>query len=432
MVQLRRCLQGALTGSERFSALSSGSWLGHDDRMQKTLAIVVGGGLCLATVFFLGQKWGYHRGTQEMADVAETQSTKSKNHSRPLGSSAGTTPREEYSPGKQLVRAFFAKNSSEDPQAFMDIAMRALEVNNTMERKAALRELMVFVKNTEQVLAIQKAFEEVTRTTGRDHFDIWKEFLHRSGEKLGVKAMAAFTEKEGLNSGLVWVGFRGWASREPEQALQWLDEKSELGGEQWRRGFLGMAMESAVLDDGPVGEMLMNSLSQEDQLHCMKQFCTGLIQSQGLDGALVYYRSIEGASDEVESPVAARARYLIHDRIKKASADKKGVSYFVDQVAQLHAVRPFELENFGAMARNWNGGVALSNRLDFLESVETQFEVTGDDLARVIAMSGVIDLGQKQSEGFQQWVQEHPNSGLLDDLQAAREAHVDFSPSEER
>ena len=407
------------------SLLSLGSGLGHGSDMGKKIAIVIGAGLSLVLAFFFGQKRGYHQSLQERSEEAAIQATKSNNSSSRFRSALADSPREDYSPGKELVRSFFAKNTANDPKTFQDLATRALEINNTTERKAAIRELMNHVDNADQILAIQRAFAGITWTTGRDHGDIWKEFLNRSGEKLGVETLDAFATMEGLTSDLVWNSFRGFASRDPEGALQWLEENSERGGERWREGVLGMAMESAVLYDPPLGEMLMNSLSEQEQLRCLKQFCTGLIQAEGIDGGIAYYRNLESGSDGAETPVQASARYLIHDRIKRASAGKEGVSYFVDQVAQLHEVLPFKAENFGTMSRTWSGKVGLTNRLDFLESVETQFGVTGEELAEVIAMSGVLDLGQEQSDRFEQWIQEHPDSALLDDLQAAQKGQVD-------
>ena len=305
--------------------------------------------------------------------------------------------------------------------------MRALQVNNTTERRAAFRELMNYVDNADQVLAMQKAFLEVTRTTGRDHYAIWREFLSRSGDKLGAEVLDAFAGAEGLRSDLVWNSFGGFASREPEAALQWLEENRESGGERWRNGLLGAVMSSAVLNDAPMGEMLMNSLSEEEQLNCMKSFCVGLIQAEGIDGAINYYGSLESGAEGAETPLQAKAKYHIHERMKQASKGQEGVTYFVDQVAQLHAIRPFKTANFGHMSRTWGGGGGLSNTLDFLESVENQFGVTGEDLAEVIRMSRVLDLKGEQKEHFEMWIQEHPDSALVDDLQAAKEAQVDSS-----
>ena len=169
------------------------------------------------------------------------------------------------------------------------------------------------------------------------------------------------------------------------------------------------------MDDVWSGEELMNQLSEREQLSCMDRFCSGLIQADGLDRAIGYYQRLEVEGGETESKVAAAARYRIHNRIKQASQNHEGVSVFVDQVAELHRIRPFEVGNFANMSQLWRGDAGLGNRLEFLESVGSQFGFRGEELQKMIVASGVTEF-----EGFEQWMQEHPNSTILEDLKFAQ------------
>ena len=121
--------------------------------------------------------------------------------------------------------------------------------------------------------------------------------------------------------------------------------------------------------------------------------------------------------------MAAAARFRIHSRIKQASHGKEGVSVFVEQLDELHAIRPFTVANFGAMSQQWKGESGLSNRLDFLEQVESRFGFQGEELHQVIAKSRVLEMEQVEFERFEQWVQENPSSVILDDLEIVREVY---------
>ena len=378
----------------------------------------------LAFVFSLGQKVGFNRGQQaSISRAAGTQPTKSRNALRSLGSLVGGASRDSHYSGKRLVRNFFEGRSDVDREALTDIATQALKIRNAMDRKAAIRELMGYVSDVEQVLALQEVFSEVTRTTGRDHHGVWQEFLFLSGEKFGVELVDSFAQVEEPFAGLMWNSFRGWSSREPENALQWINDNREVGGSRWQKDYLGMVMGSAVLSDPWNGEALMKELSEQEQVSCMEKFCSGLIQAEGVEGALGYYQRLEQESGETESKVAAAARFRIHSRIKQASHGKEGVSVFVEQLDELHAIRPFTVANFGAMSQQWKGESGLSNRLDFLEQVESRFGFQGEELHQVIAKSRVLEMEQVEFERFEQWVQENPSSVILDDLEIVREVY---------
>ena len=162
-----------------------------------------------AVAFFVGQKLGFSQGKQVSFREAGLQATKSRTSINLSQSLGGVSSREDHYLGKRLVRGFFRDKESLEPEDFFEGAMRALEVENTMDRRAAVRELMSYVTNAEQVLAIQDSFAEITRTTGRDHHAIWQEFLRLSGEKLGGEVLDVFAEREKRFAGLMWNSFGG-------------------------------------------------------------------------------------------------------------------------------------------------------------------------------------------------------------------------------
>ena len=102
----------------------------------------------------------------------------------------------------QIVKEALASGKL-DPEELITLTTQILEISDPIERREGVYEITRSLSSGDQVLAVAKAFTELTRTTGRVHNREWSDFLFSSGRLLGADAinkLTAFENRPGFRT----------------------------------------------------------------------------------------------------------------------------------------------------------------------------------------------------------------------------------------
>ena len=365
----------------------------------------------LGVGFFLGRSSSGGKSGQAKDGQALTQSTKSNSAIR-AGKEKQASDAGLSWPAIAVRRMLEGKE--DDPDAILEAASRAFEFKDPVEKEMALVEVLSFVSSVEGMLAVQEAFTKEKREKGKDHGGLFNLFLYRSGQNLGLSAVEEFGGNDEFHKEK--NSLKGWASNEPGKALDYYYKRRDQVGDYWEVGMLRGIVSASVLSEPYNAETLMFSLSEEDQLMCLDNFCAALSDAEGVDGMMSYYQSLTSRSDELDSQLVHRSRWKVLDRLNFAThgGGSEGIAIYLQRVQEMNQMAPFSAEEFGRMGRSFTRTDGLTNRLQFLEGINKDLAIGGDELQKAVQLSFSNGVGQEDLEQLHQWVNENPGSPIAE------------------
>ena len=75
---------------------------------------------------------------------------------------------------------------------------------------------------------------------------------------------------------------------------------------------------------------------------------------------------------------------------------------------------PFSAEEFGRMGRSFTRADGLTNRLQFLEGINRDLAIGGEELQKAVQLSFSNGVGGKDIEQLHQWANENPESPIAE------------------
>ena len=316
----------------------------------------------------------------------------------------------------QIVKEALASGKL-DPEELITLTTQILEISDPIERREGVYEITRSLSSGDQVVAVAKAFTELTRTTGRVHNREWSDFLFSSGRLLGADAINKLTAFENRPGFRTKVAFGGWASSDPAAALQWVeDNKDSLQGDRYE-SYQSLVVSNAATAGIAKAEQMLRSMPPEVQVSATRGFVSGLIQAQGINGSLNYYETFP-AEEQGNTALSTATRDAILYRIERAALYRNGVEDYATQAARLHQVQPFEVSELSDMTRGLRGaaGESLTNRLDFIEAASQFASLSQDEVSELITNGGISEAISSEAENFSKWIDQHQDSGIYDSL----------------
>ena len=365
----------------------------------------------LGVGFFLGRSSSGGKSGQAKDGQALTQSTKSNSAIR-AGKEKQASDAGLSWPAIAVRRMLEGKE--DDPDAILEAASRAFEFKDPVEKEMALVEVLSFVSSVEGMLAVQEAFTKEKREKGKDHGGLFNLFLYRSGQNLGPTAVEEFGGKGEFNKEK--SALKGWASNEPGKALDYYYRCRDQVSDFWEANMLKGIVNASVLSEPYNAETLLFSLSEEDQLSCLDNFCAALSEAEGVEGMMSYYQTLTSRSDDLESPLVHRSRWKVLERLNFAThgGGSEGMATYLQGVQEMNQMAPFSVEEFGRMGRSFTRADGLTNRLQFLEGINRDLAIGGEELQKAVQLSFSNGVGEEDIEQLHQWANENPESPIAE------------------
>ena len=299
--------------------------------------------------------------------------------------------------------------------SLFEAASRALEFNEEVEKREALEEVMKDVKDVEGMLAVQEAFQIAKQERGGDDGVLWEEFLYLAGKNLGRDAADAFGKEKQFNKETDVM--KGWASQEPGRVLDYYHERRDRLYDNWETKMLRQVIGPVVLGDPLAAESSMSALSEEEQLICLGNFCSALTQVEGVDGLMDYYQDLVSREGGEESKLVTGSRKEVLERIAVAARAGGGAETCLERVREINQITPLEAREFGEIAKGLKGTNGAAYQLEFLDGINQDLAVSGEDLQTAIEISFSAGLNKKRTAQLEEWINTNPNSAMVPGLQ---------------
>ena len=119
---------------------------------------------------------------------------------------------------------------------------------------------------------LTEAMDRAALETGRDNHIEWLLVHTRAGQVAGAEAMKQWDPENGVKiTDPGWRTMWGWASNDPDAALQWLNQKESLNPAD-RAKLLNAIASGAIMRDPAKAADLLSTFSEAEKLQCVGQF----------------------------------------------------------------------------------------------------------------------------------------------------------------
>ncbi len=223
------------------------------------------------------------------------------------------------------------------PEKLPAMVAKVMETVDPILRRQLLYDLFERM-DAGNFLEVTREMDRASLETGRDNYIEWLLVHARAGQVAGGEAMKNWDPNSGAKiSEPVWRTMWGWASTDPDAALQWLNQKEGLSPVD-RAKLLNAVASGAIMRDPTRAMELLSGFSGPEKLQCVGQFTFDIVQNGGKDSAIAWLQSVRNS--EPDSAYAKRVTESVYDKVMSQSITQTSTATMVADLERFSAVMP--------------------------------------------------------------------------------------------